>query len=50
MVSCRSIADSLFSYETPKIVQIKSLAVGITGRLIQITIIAYIIGFVHLLF
>ena len=46
MVSCRSIAETLFSYETPKIVNIKSLLVGVIGRLIQITIIAYIIGYV----
>lgn len=45
MVSCHRVAESLFTYETPKIVQIKSLLVGIIGRLIQITIIGYIIGY-----
>lgn len=46
MVNCRGVAECLFSYETPKIVNIKSLLVGVIGRLIQITIIAYIIGYV----
>lgn len=45
MVSCQKIAESLFSYETPKIVQIKSIVVGVIGRLIQLTILAYIIGY-----
>lgn len=47
MVNCRGVAECLFSYETPKIVNIKSLLVGVIGRLIQITIIAYIIGYVY---
>ncbi|CAL1272479.1 unnamed protein product [Larinioides sclopetarius] len=45
MVNCTSIAESLFSYETPKIVQIKSILVGVISRLIQLIIIAYIIGY-----
>lgn len=45
MVNCGELVESLFSYETPKIVQIKSIVIGIIGRLIQIIIIAYIIGF-----
>ncbi|KAF8767709.1 P2X purinoceptor 4 like protein [Argiope bruennichi] len=45
MVNCTSIVESLFSYETPKIVQIKSILVGVISRLIQLIIIAYIIGY-----
>jgi len=36
----------LFEYETPKIVHLKSKTVGVINRLIQLTIIAYIIGYV----
>ncbi|KAG8181809.1 hypothetical protein JTE90_001465 [Oedothorax gibbosus] len=46
MVSCQKIAESIFSYETPKIVQIKSILIGVVSRLIQLTIIGYIIGYV----
>ncbi|XP_015908917.1 P2X purinoceptor 4 [Parasteatoda tepidariorum] len=46
MSTCNKIADSLFSYETPKIVQIKNRFVGIVSRIIQLVIIGYIIGYV----
>ncbi|GIY37258.1 p2X purinoceptor 4 [Caerostris darwini] len=45
MVNCRTVAESLFSYETPKIVQIKSILVGVISRIIQLAIISYIIGY-----
>ncbi|OQV17891.1 P2X purinoceptor 4 [Hypsibius exemplaris] len=35
-----------FEYDTPKIVHIRSLRVGILYRLVQLTIIAYIVGYV----
>jgi len=48
MVSCRQICDgvltTLFEYDTPKIVIIKSKKVGLINRLIQLVIIVYIIG------
>lgn len=50
MVNCHKIAESLFSYETPKIVQIKSILIGVISRLIQLTIIAYIIGYDFFIF
>jgi P2X purinoceptor 4 len=40
----RESVISFFEYKTPKIVHIKSKKVGILNRLIQISIIAYIIG------
>ncbi|GFW89812.1 p2X purinoceptor 4 [Trichonephila clavipes] len=45
MVNCKSIAESLFSYETPKIVQIKSILVGVISRVVQLIIVSYIIGY-----
>ena len=35
---------AFFSYETEKIVQINSLKIGVIHRLIQLLIIAYVIG------
>lgn len=46
MVKCNDILDSLFSYETPKIVHIRSRAVGVLSRLVQLAILGYIIGYV----
>jgi P2X purinoceptor 4 len=42
----RESVISFFEYKTPKIVHIKSKKVGILNRLIQISIIGYIIGYV----
>jgi P2X purinoceptor 4 len=40
----RESVNSFFGYKTPKIVHIKSKKVGILNRLIQMSIIGYIIG------
>ncbi|KFM80377.1 P2X purinoceptor 4, partial [Stegodyphus mimosarum] len=45
-MSCHKIVQVLFAYQTPKIVQIKSILVGVISRLIQLIIIGYIIGYV----
>ncbi|KAK7088034.1 P2X purinoceptor 4-like isoform X1 [Littorina saxatilis] len=42
----RSAIGVFFEYDTPRIVHIRSKKVGIINRLIQITILAYLIGYV----
>ena len=44
MTICSTIAEAIFEYDTAKIVHIKSKKVGVINRLIQLLIIAYIIG------
>lgn len=46
MVRCNDILDGLFSYETPKIVHIRSRTVGVLSRFVQLAILGYIIGYV----
>ncbi|XP_054715086.1 P2X purinoceptor 4-like [Uloborus diversus] len=46
MVTCRSFLEAVFSYETPKIVNIKNLLIGVISRIFQLAIIGYIIGYV----
>ncbi|XP_064612212.1 P2X purinoceptor 4-like isoform X2 [Liolophura sinensis] len=41
----RSIFSVFFEYDTPRIVHIKSKKVGVINRLLQLTIIGYVIGF-----
>ena len=40
----RFAVATFFEYDTPKIVHISSKKVGIINRIIQLTIIAYVIG------
>ncbi|XP_032239188.2 P2X purinoceptor 4 isoform X2 [Nematostella vectensis] len=43
---CACVGSVLFEYDTEKIVHIKNKKIGIINRVIQLVIIAYIIGFV----
>ena len=40
---CRALTAALFEYDTNKVVHIRSKTIGITNRLVQFTIICYII-------
>lgn len=44
MAYCDKICSVLLEYDTSKIVHIKSKKVGLINRLIQLAIIAYVIG------
>ncbi|XP_069789417.1 P2X purinoceptor 4a isoform X2 [Narcine bancroftii] len=46
MKSCTSLCDSFLEYDTPRIVLIKNKTVGIVNRFIQLTILAYVVGWV----
>lgn len=41
---CGALRGFLFEYDTPRIVSIKSRKVGLMNRLVQLAILAYIIG------
>ena len=41
---------SFFEYDTPKVVHIKSIKVGLINRLIQLLILGYIVGYVCYIF
>ncbi|XP_077164206.1 P2X purinoceptor 4 [Paroedura picta] len=43
---CAGLAGFLFEYDTPRIVLIKSRKVGLMNRLVQLAILAYVIGWV----
>ncbi|XP_058889163.1 P2X purinoceptor 4-like [Acipenser ruthenus] len=43
---CRTLGPVLFEYDTPRIVSIKSRKVGLINRLVQLGILAYVIGWV----
>ncbi|KAK1124565.1 P2X purinoceptor 4-like isoform X1 [Acipenser oxyrinchus oxyrinchus] len=43
---CRTLGQVLFEYDTPRIVSIKSRKVGLINRLVQLGILAYVIGWV----
>ncbi|XP_058850639.1 P2X purinoceptor 4a isoform X1 [Acipenser ruthenus] len=43
---CRILGPVLFEYDTPRIVSIKSRKVGLINRLVQLGILAYVIGWV----
>ncbi|KAK1156361.1 P2X purinoceptor 4-like isoform X1 [Acipenser oxyrinchus oxyrinchus] len=43
---CRTLGQMLFEYDTPRIVSIKSRKVGLINRLVQLGILAYVIGWV----
>lgn len=43
---CNTIAWYVFDYTTPKIVTVRSFKVGLINRLVQLIILAYIIGYV----
>uniref|UniRef100_A0A1W7RF18 P2X purinoceptor n=1 Tax=Agkistrodon contortrix contortrix TaxID=8713 RepID=A0A1W7RF18_AGKCO len=43
---CGALRGFLFEYDTPRIVSIKSRKVGLMNRLVQLAILAYIIGWV----
>ncbi|KAJ8343048.1 hypothetical protein SKAU_G00329760 [Synaphobranchus kaupii] len=43
-----ALSDFLFEYETPRLVLVKSKRVGIVCRLIQLIVLAYIIGWVFI--
>lgn len=40
---CKTLTAALFEYDTSKVVHIQSKTIGIINRLIQLTIICYII-------
>lgn len=45
MASCRDCCYSLlFEYDTPRIVMIRSRKVGLMNRLVQLGILAYVVG------
>ncbi|XP_046841171.1 P2X purinoceptor 4-like [Xenia sp. Carnegie-2017] len=44
--ACRAFAAAVLEYDTNKIVHIKSKKVGLVNRIIQLAIIAYVIGYV----
>ncbi|XP_070619328.1 P2X purinoceptor 4-like [Erythrolamprus reginae] len=46
---CGPLYDFLFEYDTPRIVAIQSRKVGLANRLVQLLILAYIIGWVFVL-
>ncbi|XP_067163164.1 P2X purinoceptor 4 isoform X1 [Apteryx mantelli] len=48
MVSCGAFYSFLFEYDTPRIVLIRSRKVGLVNRLVQLAILAYVIGWVFL--
>ena len=39
-----TIVESVFEYDTPKFVHIKSKKVGVVNRLVQLAILGYVIG------
>lgn len=41
---CGALYNFLFEYDTPRIVSIKSRKVGFMNRLVQLAILAYVIG------
>lgn len=41
---CGGLYSLLFEYDTPRIVLIKSRKVGLMNRLVQLLILAYVIG------
>uniref|UniRef100_A0A8C5SER9 Uncharacterized protein n=1 Tax=Laticauda laticaudata TaxID=8630 RepID=A0A8C5SER9_LATLA len=41
---CGALYSFLFEYDTPRIVSIKSRKVGLMNRLVQLAILAYVIG------
>ncbi|XP_029427109.1 P2X purinoceptor 4 [Rhinatrema bivittatum] len=45
---CVDLGSCLFEYDTPRIVLIKSRKVGLMNRLVQLVILAYVIGWVFL--
>uniref|UniRef100_A0A8C6YJA3 P2X purinoceptor n=1 Tax=Naja naja TaxID=35670 RepID=A0A8C6YJA3_NAJNA len=45
---CGALYSFLFEYDTPRIVSIKSRKVGLMNRLVQLAILAYVIGWVFL--
>ena len=40
---CKAVSAAVFEYDTSKVVHIKSRTIGIINRLVQLTIICYII-------
>lgn len=40
----KSLGNFIFEYETPKIVTIRSVRVGLINRFLQLAIISYIVG------
>ncbi|XP_014450263.1 P2X purinoceptor 4 isoform X2 [Alligator mississippiensis] len=49
MASCRDCCYSLlFEYDTPRIVMIRSRKVGLMNRLVQLGILAYVVGWVFI--
>ncbi|XP_053135435.1 P2X purinoceptor 4 [Hemicordylus capensis] len=44
--ACGGLYSFLFEYDTPRIVSIKSRKVGLMNRLVQLVILAYVIGWV----
>ncbi|XP_048411774.1 P2X purinoceptor 4a isoform X1 [Stegostoma tigrinum] len=43
---CSSVCDFILEYDTPRIVLIKNRKVGIVNRIVQLAILAYVIGWV----
>uniref|UniRef100_A0A915HJC3 ATP receptor n=1 Tax=Romanomermis culicivorax TaxID=13658 RepID=A0A915HJC3_ROMCU len=43
---CSALSNLAFEYETPKIVTIRDVKIGIVYRLMQLGIIAYVVGFI----
>ncbi|XP_072443589.1 P2X purinoceptor 4-like isoform X3 [Chiloscyllium punctatum] len=46
MGSCSSVCDFILEYDTPRIVLIKNRKVGMINRVVQLAILAYVIGWV----
>jgi len=40
-----ALASLVFDYETPKIVSIKNVQIGILHRILQLAVIIYVLGF-----
>jgi len=43
---CKFLFDLAFEYETPKVVMIRSIKIGMIYRFLQLIILAYVIGWV----